>query len=175
MNSQQTGYILMNFRRLIRNLLVFSVDSIDDLPVSGIEGETVTVRSFYPTKPKEPIDPPFREHGGGTFIWDATGGKEFHNGGTIIDPTHSSSAGSTGWWGANRPAINKSWGVWKRLYDGAVNVKWFGARGDGSNNDFYAIQACIELLRSRNNVGEYIDASVKNCHKAAIKDRLDKS
>lgn len=46
---------------------------------------------------------------GGTFIWSPTGTA---NGGTVF-------AGATGYW--------------VRQYSGAVNVKWFGAKGDGTN------------------------------------------
>ncbi|WP_158301986.1 right-handed parallel beta-helix repeat-containing protein [Paenibacillus mesophilus] len=36
----------------------------------------------------------------------------------------------------------------KRIYDGPVNVKWFGAKGDGSADDTAAIQAAISSLTS---------------------------
>jgi len=51
------------------------------------------------------------DSGGGTFYWDATS-TETDNGGTIIQATGVTT------------------GRWKRLYEGAVNVKWFGAVGD---------------------------------------------
>lgn len=41
---------------------------------------------------------------------------------------------------------------WERVFDGAVNVKWFGAVGDGVANDTAAIQAAI-------NTSSAIDAS----------------
>ncbi len=34
-------------------------------------------------------------------------------------------------------------GRWKRVFDSAVNVKWFGAAGDGVNNDSEAIQNAV--------------------------------
>lgn len=56
---------------------------------------------------------------GGTFIWSSTGTA---NGGTVF-------AGSTGFW--------------VRQYSGAVNVKWFGAVGDGVTYSKVAIQSAI--------------------------------
>ncbi len=46
------------------------------------------------------------------------------NGGTII-----------------RPALGS--GRWLRIYDGSINVKWFGAKGDGQTDDTAAVSAAI--------------------------------
>lgn len=64
--------------------------------------------------------------GGGLFKWDAAS-TATANGGTVIAPD----AGGTG--------------RWRRIYSGALNVKWFGAKGDGSTDDTAAIQLALDL------------------------------
>ncbi len=66
--------------------------------------------------------------GGGDFYYDpATAIAD--NGGTYIVPT----AGS---------------GNWIRIFVGDTDVKWFGAKGDGTTNDTSAIQAAISSISS---------------------------
>ncbi len=57
--------------------------------------------------------------GGGAFYWDSTAADPI-DGGTLFAA----------------PA-----GRWKRLFDGPIQVQWFGARGDGITDDTSAIQA----------------------------------
>jgi hypothetical protein len=63
--------------------------------------------------------------GGGTFYWDSTS-IEDDNGGTIIEATG---------------VVD---GRWIRNYSGAVNVKLFGAIGDGVADDTTAVQAALD-------------------------------
>jgi hypothetical protein len=64
--------------------------------------------------------------GGGDFYWDAVS-VEADNGGTILQVTGTTT------------------GRWKRIYSGSINVKWFGAKGDGIVDDTTAIQNTINL------------------------------
>ncbi len=43
-------------------------------------------------------------------------------------------------------AIASSAGSWVRIYSGPVNVKWFGAVGDGTTDDKTAIQAAVDYI-----------------------------
>jgi hypothetical protein len=47
---------------------------------------------------------------------------------------------------------------WERQYSGAVNVKWFGAKGDGITDDTVAIQSAIDL-----GVNTYISSGTYRC------------
>ena len=68
--------------------------------------------------------------GGGTFFWDAASAVA-DNGGTVIAPTFAGFSGT---------------GRWTRVYSGAVDVKWFGAKGDDSTDDTAAIQAWLSFV-----------------------------
>jgi|GEM_PF-5028595 len=69
--------------------------------------------------------------GGGVFHWDSVS-VEADNHGTIVKPT------------------NVTTGRWRRIYDGVINVKWFGARGTNAygsaNDDGIAIRRAIDLV-----------------------------
>lgn len=77
--------------------------------------------------------------GGGVFYWDSTS-TATETIGTIVKPT----------------AIDVSaQGRWKRIYEGALNVKWFGAKGDGTTDDSAAFHAAIAIVAA--NDGGQID------------------
>lgn len=94
------------------------VDNIAALKALVVIGEhmVVSVSGYY-----TPGD-----GGGGEFYWDSIS-QTTDNGGTII----ASNAGGLG--------------RWKRIINKQINVKWFGAYGDGSLNDRTPIQAAINV------------------------------
>lgn len=80
------------------------IDNITDLKALN-SGNTVDVLGYY-TK---------GDGGGGTFYWDSTS-IETDNGGTVIKATGVTT------------------GRWKRVYSGDINIKWFGAKDDETND-----------------------------------------
>jgi hypothetical protein len=66
--------------------------------------------------------------GGGLFVWNLAGVVPDNNG-TVIAPTSGV-------------------GRWHRSWFGQVNVRWFGATGDGVTDDTDAIQACIDMAEA---------------------------
>lgn len=90
------------------------------------------------------------EGGGGVFYWDATKDKSEHNGGTVIDPLASfpsdwnDQAQLTTWFDTSNAGL----GCWVRQYDGSVNVKWFGAVGDGVMDDTKSVQTAVDYAQT---------------------------
>ena len=75
--------------------------------------------------------------GGGIFQYDETR-SDTNDGGTLIDG-------------------------WVRQYNGAINIKWFGAKGDGNNDDINSIQHALTALQDNDSLhfpfGDYIVGS----------------
>lgn len=69
--------------------------------------------------------------GGGYFYPVTTGGPYTDNGGTIITPGGASSSSA-----------------WLRFVDDPYNIRWFGAKCDGTTNDTAAFTAAIALIGS---------------------------
>lgn len=81
--------------------------------------------------------------GGGDFYWDSTS-TEADNSGTIFQVTGVTT------------------GRWKRLYSGVINVKWFGAKGDGSMDDTDALIKAINYAKLTANSVVYFPKSIYN-------------
>ena len=87
------------------------INNITDLKARVISADTVIAEILgYATAGDE---------GGGLFLWDATN-TDADNNGTIIIPTYAGFGGT---------------GRWLRVFSGAINVKWFGAKGNNINDD----------------------------------------
>jgi hypothetical protein len=105
------------------------------LQIGLVKNEQISIKSYH----SDAIG------GGGVFYWDDTKAKTEHNGGTVIDPT---AVFPTDWNNQTQldtwfDSANAGSGVWVRQYDGAVNVKWFGAKSDGTSDDTKPIQTAI--------------------------------
>jgi hypothetical protein len=120
----------------VKNVLDITADTVADL--ANVQHKTGSIQLLgFHTK---------GDGGGGVFYWDATKDKSEHNGGTIIDPNK---AGLVANWASTQalyftPAVVGQ-GCWVREYSGAVNVKWFGAKGDGVADDTNAIQETLNI------------------------------
>jgi hypothetical protein len=79
--------------------------------------------------------------GGGMFYWNSTSTAADDAGVTILPTGHV---------GAGR---------WKRIYSGAVNVKWFGAKGDNVTNDTVPIQAAVDSILSTGGIVTFPDGT----------------
>lgn len=91
-----------------------SIAELKTYGASMSDGDSLEILGYYTAG----------DGGGGTFYWDATS-TDTDNDGTIIQATGVTT------------------GRWLRVYDGAVNVKWFGAKIDGTTDDSSSIQTTL--------------------------------
>src|SRR5438128_606669 len=109
-----------------------TVGTLADLrALTAVSGNAdVTVRGYYAAG----------DGGGGQFYWDPNSTENDDGGITIV------------------PASNPSSGRWKRSLQSEINVKWFGAVGDGVVVDTPPIQAALDYVRVRGGGKVFIPA-----------------
>jgi hypothetical protein len=119
-NNKNNSLVTSSLNAVEGRTYTSAVDTISTLPTSSFDGGQISLTSFFSDT----------EGGGGMFYWDSSANKNTHNGGTIIDPVVANSeATTTSITGAYFTAGTGT-GVWKRIYEGRVNLKWFGGRQD---------------------------------------------
>jgi len=89
----------------------------------GQPGQVVVVQRFWPKSPQGTDD----DGGGGLFAWDPV--RSFDDGGTVIVPSP------------------RGPGCWRRIGSGPISVRWFGARGNGVQDDLPFIQRAVDVVR----------------------------
>jgi len=119
---------------------IFNVSTMEDiLTTSYTAYSTVNVRGYHSEN----------DSGGGLFNWNSSMNKSNANAGTIIDPSVSLANQGTG----------VGTGCWIRQYSGSIDVRWFGAKGDGITNDYDAIKNAIIASNGKTLIFEHTDNS----------------
>lgn len=112
------------------------------------DGARVKLRSWYNVWSETDDGMPT---GGGDFIYRANVPKSNHDGGVIISPSvpwdglQSSVAGYLSGSGETDPT---GIGCWVRDYNESINLRWFGAHGDGVTDDTASISAWRDYVVS---------------------------
>jgi len=106
-------------------------DTIKDMSdISPNDGDVVMVKGYNE----------INDGGGGLFVYSSNEPKSNHNGGTVIDSSKTfpddwtNQTELTDWF----TGYNTTNGCWKRICGKEINVKWFGAKGDNSTNDYHS-------------------------------------
>jgi len=120
----------------VKNVIDITADTMADLMTMEHKEGSVQLLGYHERG----------DGGGGVFFWDDSKSQSEHNGGTIIagDAVLGTwdTAGQEAWFTAPLTGT----GCWVREYSGAVNVSWFGAKGDGVSDDTKPIQQAVNSI-----------------------------
>jgi len=137
------GYIVLNKNNIIiYNSFREFISNINRN--NNLDNKLVYLKSYYKN----------HEGGSGFFRYDENCPRKYHDGGIIIDPTikypdevNNKNIFKYFW---NDGIKNKGKGCWIRITDdNYANVKWFGAKGDGINDDIEFIQQTIAVTKNK--------------------------
>lgn len=129
------------YKVLLKNAAGTTIDEADNVNDPVTTGEVVNVAALRALLPGAVAYVYMGGYlangdgGGGNIFWDPLS-TTADNGGTVFTPDTSSGAGR-----------------WIRNFSGSVNVRWFGATGDGATDDRAAIQDTIDFVSTRTNSG----------------------
>jgi hypothetical protein len=110
-----------------------------------IDGQVCYLASFWPSWEGMPEV----LSGGGMLVYDASLAKSNHNGITIISTTVPWSTSMPDFLTGVGETDGGGNGCWARTITSPVNIKWAGAKADGSTDDLDAINQAILFMNAR--------------------------